>query len=265
MVSTKSATKLVKQELAERKNTKIVATVGPACSSYEKLLELAQSGVNVFRLNFSHGDHPTHLAVIDNIVKLNKDTGWHLSILADLQGPKLRVGKIENNALQLNAGDIVTFTDEECLGTKDKIYMSYKGFAKDVTPGEKVLLDDGKFTFEVLSTDSIGEVKMMVIYGGVLSSNKGVNLPDTKTSLPCLTEKDLEDLDFILTQPVNWIALSFVRRAEDIRDLRQRINKAGHSALICAKIEKPEAIVNIDAIIKETNAVIRYNISDDLP
>ncbi len=256
MVGTQSQAKIVKQELAERKNTKIVATVGPACSSYEKLLELAQSGVNVFRLNFSHGDHPTHLAVIENIVKLNKETNWHLSILADLQGPKLRVGKIENNALQLNAGDIVTFTDQECLGTKDKIYMSYKGFAKDVTPGEKVLLDDGKFTFEVLSTDSIGEVKMMVIYGGVLSSNKGVNLPDTKTSLPCLTEKDLVDLDFVLTQPVNWIALSFVRRAEDIRDLRQRINKVGHSALICAKIEKPEAIDNIDAIIKETNAVM---------
>ena len=244
-------------QLEDRKSTKIVATVGPACSSYNQLLELAIAGVNIFRLNFSHGDHSVHLEVIQNITAINAKYGFHLGILADLQGPKLRVGVIENNALELKEGDIVTFVNEECIGTKEKIYMSYQKFAADVEPGEKVLLDDGKFVFEVVETDSIGTVKLKVIYGGVLSSKKGVNLPDTKTSLPCLTEKDLRDLDFILTQPnVNWVALSFVRRAEDILDLRQRLDAAKHSALICAKIEKPEAIDNLDAIIKATNAVM---------
>ena len=249
-------TKKTVSQLASNKNTKIVATVGPACSDIDKLLELAVAGVNVFRLNFSHGDHDVHLQVIKNITEINAKYGLHLAILADLQGPKLRIGVIENNGIDLKKDDIVTFVNQECIGTKEKIYMSYQDFAKDVQPGEKILLDDGKFTFEVVSTDKIGTVKMKVIYGGILSSKKGVNLPDTKTSLPCLTEKDLRDLDFILTQPVNWIALSFVRRAEDIRDLKQRIKAVGHNALICAKIEKPEAVENIDAIIKETNAVM---------
>ena len=242
--------------IADQKNTKIVATVGPACSSSAQLLELAKAGVNVFRLNFSHGEHSIHLQVIENITAINEKYGLHLSILADLQGPKLRVGVIENNALELKTGDIVTFVNEDVIGTKEKIYMSYKDFPRDVEPGEKVMLDDGKLVFEVTETDKIGTVKLRVIYGGILSSKKGVNLPDTKTSLPCLTEKDLRDLDFILTQPVNWIALSFVRRAEDIIDLRRRIDAVKHPALICAKIEKPEAIDNLDAIIKATNAVM---------
>ena len=134
--------------------------------------------------------------------------------------------------------------------------MSYKDFAKDVEAGEKILLDDGKLLFEVVETDRISTVKLRVIYGGMLKSKKGVNLPDTKTSLPCLTPKDLADLEFVLTQPVNWIALSFVRRAEDIRDLKARIKAAKHPALVCAKIEKPEAVENLDEIIKETNAVM---------
>jgi pyruvate kinase len=250
-------TKISQLTVADHKNTKIVATVGPACSAYDQLLELAKAGVNVFRLNFSHGDHPTHLGVIENINAINRDFGLHLGILADLQGPKLRIGEIENDALDLKDGDIVTFVNYKCVGTKDAIYMSYKDFPKDVEAGEKILLDDGKFVFEVIETDKIGTVKLRVIYGGILSSKKGVNLPDTKTSLPCLTEKDLIDLDFVLTQPtVNWIALSFVRRAEDIRDLRRRINAVGHAALICAKIEKPEAVENLDEIISATNSVM---------
>ena len=242
--------------VADKKNTKIVATVGPAVAAYDQLLELAKAGVNVFRLNFSHGEHAVHEQVIKNLTYINEKYDLHLSILADLQGPKLRVGKIENDALVLKTGDIVTFVNYDCLGTMEHIYMSYQDFAKDVQVGEKVLLDDGKFTFEVVETDGIGTVKLRVIYGGTLSSKKGVNLPDTKTSLPCLTEKDLVDLEFILTQPVNWIALSFVRRAEDIIDLRQRINAVKHPALICAKIEKPEAWENIDSIIRATNAVM---------
>lgn len=243
-------------QLAANKNTKIVATVGPACSDLSKLLELAEAGVNVFRLNFSHGDHDMHLQVIRNIVEINNKYDLHLSILADLQGPKIRIGVIENNGIDLKKDDIVTFVNEDCIGTKEKIYMSYKEFPKDVQAGEKILLDDGKLTFEVISTDRIGTVKMKVIYGGILSSKKGVNLPDTKTSLPCLTEKDLRDLDFILTQPVNWIALSFVRRADDVIDLKNRIKAAGHNALVCSKIEKPEAVENIDSIIKESNAIM---------
>ncbi len=243
-------------QLTEHKNTKIVATVGPACSEIPQLLELAKAGVNVFRLNFSHGEHAVHLKVIENLTFLNKEYDLHLSILADLQGPKLRVGMIENNALELVPGDVVTFVNYDCIGTKEHIYMSYQNFPMDVEPGEKVLLDDGKFLFQVVETDKLSTVKLKVIYGGTLSSKKGVNLPDTKTSLPCLTEKDLRDLEFILTQPVNWIALSFVRRAEDIIDLRQRIDAVKHPALICAKIEKPEAIDNLDAIIKATNAVM---------
>jgi pyruvate kinase len=243
-------------QIADQKNTKIVATVGPASNKYEQLLELALAGVNIFRLNFSHGDHNIHLQVIQNITLINEKYGWHLGILADLQGPKLRVGVMENDGLELKEGDIVTFVNEDCIGTKEKIYMSYKDFAKDVNTGERILLDDGKLVFEVLETDKVGTVKMKVIYGGILKSKKGVNLPDTKTSLPCLTPKDLADLDFILTQPVNWIALSFVRRPEDVIDLRSRINAAKHPALICSKIEKPEAVANIDAVIKASNAIM---------
>ncbi len=242
--------------VADKKNTKIVATVGPACNEYNQLLELAKAGVNVFRLNFSHGEHATHLKVIEYITYINEKYGSHLGILADLQGPKLRVGMMENDGLEVKEGDIITFVNEDCIGTKDHVYMSYKEFAKDVKVGEKVLLDDGKLSFEVVETDKISKVKMRVIYGGILKNKKGVDLPETNTSLPCLTPKDLADLEFILTQPVNWIALSFVRRQEDIFDLRDRINAVKHPALICAKIEKPEAVENLDSIIKASNAVM---------
>ncbi len=244
------------QPITYQKNTKIVATVGPACNQYSQLLDLANAGVNVFRLNFSHGKHEDHLKVVQHITYINEKYNRHLSILADLQGPKLRVGLMENDGIEVKTGDILTFVNEECIGNKDKIYMSYKDFAKDVEAGEKILLDDGKLLFEVVETDRISTVKLRVIYGGMLKSKKGVNLPDTKTSLPCLTPKDLADLEFVLTQPVNWIALSFVRRAEDIRDLKARIKAAKHPALVCAKIEKPEAVENLDEIIKETNAVM---------
>ena len=237
-------------------NTKIVATVGPASSSYEKLLELVHNGVSVFRLNFSHGSHEDHLNTIEKITRINRENGLHISILADLQGPKLRVGKIENNGLEIKEGDILTFTNEECLGTKEKIYMSYELFARDVEPGEKVLVDDGKLVLEVVETNKIDSVKLKVLFGGVLSSNKGVNLPNTKISLPSLTEKDLNDLEFILKQPVNWIALSFVRSADDLIDLQRRIDEKGHPAKIISKIEKPEAVEELDKIIKYSNAIM---------
>ncbi len=238
------------------RNTKIVATVGPACNTYEKLLDLVRSGVSIFRLNFSHGTHDDHKAVIDHIVRINGEFDAHVGILADLQGPKLRIGKVENNALELNPGDILTFKDQECIGTKEQIYMSYDYFARDVRPGEKILVDDGKLVFEVLETNKVDTVRLKVLFGGILSSNKGVNLPDTAVSLPSLTQKDLNDLDFILTQPVNWIALSFVRKASDVEDLITRIENAGHPAKVISKIEKPEAVHNIDHIIKASNGIM---------
>ena len=244
-------------KIVDHQNTKIVATVGPACSSYAKLLELVQAGVNIFRLNFSHGTHEDHLQVINHINYINEKYNLYVGILADLLGPKLRVGKIQDNALQLETGDILTFTNEQCIGTMEKIYMSYERFAKDVKVGERVLVDDGKLMFEVIETDKESIVKLKVLYGGVLSSNKGVNLPNTNISLPSLTEKDEKDLAFMLTIPsINWIALSFVRTAKDMKDLQKRVEAAGHSAKIMAKIEKPEAIERIDKIIKASNGIM---------
>lgn len=250
-MSTKSKLRVVSGQ-----KTKIVATIGPASSSYENLLRLVQAGVDVFRLNFSHGSHEDHQVVIDNILKIRSDHQVPVSILADLQGPKLRVGKMTDGVIDIKPGDILTFSNEECIGTKDKIYMSYQLFPQDVKVGEKILVDDGKIELEVISTNGTNEVKLKVLFGSVLSSNKGVNLPETSISLPCLTEKDLKDLEYVLTQPVNWIALSFVRTAQDIKELRDKIEEAEHSAKIIAKIEKPEAVLNIKSIIKATDAVM---------
>ncbi len=236
--------------------TKIIATIGPASSSKAVLTDLVKAGVNVFRLNFSHGTHEQHQEVIDNILEINQTYNLHIGILADLQGPKLRVGKIENNALEIHPGDILTFVNEECIGTKDRIYMSYDHFAQDVKTGEKVLVDDGKIVLQVVSTNQKDEVKLKVLFGSILSSNKGVNLPETKVSQPSLTPKDIEDLDFILTQPVNWVALSFVRQSHDMKDLKRRISEKNHFAKVIAKIEKPEAIRNIKEIIKASDGIM---------
>jgi pyruvate kinase len=245
-------------KVTDHQNTKIVATVGPACSSYEGLKSLIIAGVNVFRLNFSHGTHDVHGGTIEKIVKLNEELGTHVSILADLQGPKLRVGIMEGEGLPVAEGQVVTFTNTKCVGNAERIYMSYPQFAQDVTVGERVLVDDGTLVFEVVETNGTDTVKLKTLFGGVLKSNKGVNLPNTKISLPSLTEKDLVDLKYILAeQPlVNWIALSFVRYAKDLKNLRKYIDDAGHQAKIISKIEKPEAIENIDKIIKHSNAIM---------
>ncbi len=246
----------MKSKITDHQNTKIIATIGPASSSYKMLSKLVKAGVDVMRLNFSHGTHEDHKKVIDHILRINEELGTHISILADLQGPKLRVGEIKDNALELKEGQEIIFTNEKCVGTAKKVYMAYQQFPSDVRKGEKVLIDDGKIELEVLETDRISEVKLKVTNGGVLSSRKGVNLPNTKISLPSMTLKDEKDLEFILTQPVNWIALSFVRSAEDMKGLARRVEAAGHRAKILAKIEKPEAIDNIDKIIKHSNAIM---------
>ena len=243
-------------KLNDQQNTKIVATVGPASSSPEILKELMIAGVDVFRLNFSHGTHEDKKQIIDHILRLNQELKVHTGILADLQGPKIRIGKMEGKGLALEKGDVITLVNEPCIGNKDRIYMSYVDFPTDVNVGETVLVDDGTLQFKVVSTDGISTVKLEALFPGLLKSNKGVNLPDTKTSLPCLTEKDRTDLEYIMTLPVNWIALSFVREANDVKELRKILNANNNPMRIIAKIEKPEAVENIDKIIKASDAVM---------
>ncbi len=243
-------------EISKFQKTKILATVGPSSNSYSTLLDLIKAGVDAFRLNLSHGAHEDHLKVFENIQYINKKYKTNISVLADLQGPKLRVGEIENGSMPLKKDDLLCFVNKECIGNKDQIYMSYEQFAKDVTVGEKVLIDDGKVELEVVETNHQDEVKLKVLYGTSLSSRKGVNLPDTNLSLPSLTEKDLNDLDFIMKHPFNWIALSFVRSPKDIEDLRARLKSKNHRAKIIAKIEKPEAIKHLDEIIQVTDGVM---------
>ncbi len=237
-------------------NTKIIATVGPAISEYSKLLQLVHAGVDVFRLNFSHGTHEDHLKIINHIQYINQKYNFHIGLLADLQGPKLRVGDIKGGKLILKAGDEIIFTNKPSEGTRQSVYLSYEKFASDVSIGETVLVDDGKLLFEVIETNQKDTVKLKTIFGGELKPNKGVNLPQTHVSLPCITEKDSKDLDFILQQPINWIALSFVRSANDIKQLKKRIKSKNHPAKIVAKIEKPEAIDNIDKIINRADAIM---------
>ena len=247
--------------------TKIVATVGPACDTYEKLLELVKAGVNVFRLNFSHGAHADKLSIIEHIRKINTTEPYNISILGDLQGPKLRVGEIENNALEIFPGDILTFTNEKLVGTKDRIYVSYPNLHKDVKIGNKIMIDDGKMEVKVVSLEPNNDVKVEVTMGGILSSKKGINLPDTKISLPALTEKDLEDLEFIIDQQLDWVALSFVRSVEDIIGLKEKLNAKKSKTKIIAKIEKPDALVNIRDIIIESDGIMiaRGDLGVELP
>ena len=245
-----------KIKIVDRQKTKIVATLGPASSSEENLLALVKAGVDIFRLNFSHGTHEDHLTVIERITKLKEKYDLPVGILTDLQGPKIRVGKIKDGKLELSPGDVLTFVSEPCEGTKEKIYMSYTNFAQDVNVGEKVLVDDGKLVLKVIETNSKDTVKLEVLYGSNIASNKGVNLPDTAISQPSLTSKDLKDLAFILTQPANWIALSFVRHATDITELQKIIAENNHYAKVIAKIEKPEAVKNIKQIIKVSDGIM---------
>lgn len=236
--------------MLNRKKTKIVATLGPACSTREVIKDMIDAGVNVFRINFSHADYKDVKEKIDIIRSLNDEFNYNTTILADLQGPKLRVGVMKEDIV-VNPGDIVNFTTaEDVLGTAEKVYMNYKQFPNDVNAGERILLDDGKLIFQVLETDKKTEVKTVVIQGGPLRSKKGVNLPNTKVSLPALTEKDIKDAIFAIENNVDWIALSFVRTSKDLEDLQDLIAKHGdHKIPIIAKIEKPEAVENIDKIV----------------
>jgi pyruvate kinase len=236
--------------------TKIVATVGPACDTYEMILGLVKAGVNVFRLNFSHGTHEDKLKIIEFIRNINTTEPYNISILGDLQGPKLRVGEIENNALLVKEGDILTFVNEKCVGTMEKIYVSYPNLAGDVKLGNKIMIDDGKIEVQVKEITKKGDVKVMVTLGGVISSKKGINLPDTKISLPALTDKDLVDLEFIIEQELDWVALSFVRSVKDIVIIKSKLAEKKSKTKVIAKIEKPEAVANIREIILESDAIM---------
>ncbi len=231
------------------KKTKIVATLGPATDTKETLTQLAKEGVNVFRINFSHADYDIVRKQVKRIREINEENGWNVAILADLQGPKLRVGVMKEGTV-LEDGQEFTFTTDECEGDSEKAFMTYQNFPRDVRAGEHILVDDGKLMFEVVSTDKKANVVTKVVVGGPLSSKKGVNLPNTNISLPALTEKDRKDAIFALSQEVDWIALSFVRTPEDLRMLRDLIKQnSEYRVPVVAKIEKPEAVENIDALI----------------
>ncbi len=236
--------------LNKRKKTKIVATLGPATSKKETLKAMLDEGVNVFRINFSHADYDDVKERIEMIRELNDEHGYNAAILGDLQGPKLRVGVMQHEVVVTEGDEIIFATGERFEGTKERVYMTYERFPQDAKPGERILLDDGKLIFEVVSTDKKSEVKAKVIQGGPLKSKKGVNLPNTNISQPALTEKDIEDAIFAIEQKVDWMALSFVRHAEDLKQLEELIKKhSDHKIPIIAKIEKPEAVENIDKIV----------------
>jgi len=236
--------------IQKKKKTKIVATLGPATNNKEILKAMIDEGADVFRINFSHAKYADVEKRIKMIRELNEEFGYNTAILADLQGPKLRVGVMDHEVV-VNEGDEIIFeTGKEFKGSKNRIYMNYDNFPKDVKPGERVLLDDGKLIFEVIKTDKKSQVLTRVVQGGPLLSKKGVNLPNTNISQPALTSKDIEDALFAIGQKVDWIALSFVRHAEDLMELEEIIReKSDHKIPIIAKIEKPEAVENIDKIV----------------
>jgi len=249
------------------KKTKIVATIGPACSDKETLKEMFLSGLNVCRLNFSHGSYEDHANVVQIIKELNQETGLNVAILADLQGPKIRTNEIENNGVELINGREIIVGIQKIVGTAEKFSINYDRLPAEVNPGERILLDDGKIILEVISTDKKDSFKAKIIQGGILSSKKGVNLPNTKISMPSLTAKDLEDLNFALDHNVDWIGLSFVRSAKDIVELKKLIAAKKCKAKVIAKIEKPEAIDEIDQIIAESDGlmVARGDLGVEIP
>ena len=247
--------------------TKIVATIGPASASKEVLREMIVSGMDVCRLNFSHGSYAFYSELIRTIRELNEETGSTIAILADLQGPKMRVGEMADGPIELVPGAELVITTDPVKGRVGLVSTSYTLFPQDVQKGELVLLDDGKLRLEVIATDGKKTVTTRVIHGGPLSANKGLNLPNTKISLPSLTEKDRQDLEFALDHDVDWIGLSFVRGARDIIELKEIISQREKHARVVAKIEKPEALNEIDAIIRESDAlmVARGDLGVEIP
>ncbi len=236
--------------------TKIIATYGPACSDIKVMEGMVQSGVDVFRFNMSHGDHKQHIDGYQKVRQINKEHNLNIAILADLQGPKIRLGEVRDNMEVLETGQEVEITNKECVSTFKKLYVSYKSLPKEVQIGDAILIDDGKIELRVLSTNRRNKIIAKVINGGKISSNKGVNLPDTKTTVPALTEKDKKDLKFAIANGANWIALSFVRSPQDVLELKEIIGKKNSYMKVMAKIEKPEALLCLDEIIKVSDGIM---------
>ena len=205
--------------------TKIIATIGPASASKEVLRELILAGMSICRINFSHGDYDAVKKVLTNVRQLNKEMGTYVGVLADLQGPKLRIGEVAGGGVEIVEGKAITITTKPCISDAKRVYITYPQFPKDVAVGDNVLIADGKLLLRVTGTNRKDEVKTVVVHGGMLNSKKGVNLPNTKISMPSLTEKDLKDLKFALEHKVEWIGLSFVRTVNDVVDLKERIKK----------------------------------------
>lgn len=239
----------------QSKRAKIIATLGPASEKREVIIQLIEAGADVFRLNFSHGTHDDHLQRINMINEINEELGTNICTLQDLQGPKIRIGQMENGEAEIVPGQQLIISTEDVMGTSEMVSTTYKPMATDVVPGDLILVDDGKLQLEVVSTDKTS-VTTKVIHGGMLKSRKGINLPNTAISAPSLTEKDREDLEFGLEHDVQWVALSFVRNAKDIHELREIIDSKGKQTKIIAKIEKPEAVADIDEIIEATDAIM---------
>lgn len=237
------------------KKTKIIATVGPASNTIEKLEELIKAGADIFRLNFSHGSHDDHLKVINHVRALNEKLGTHVCLLQDLQGPKIRMRDVENGGVEIINGQDLIITTEKMIGNSQKVSTTYQSLVDDVAVGDMILVDDGKIELKVKAING-KEVTTEVVHGGILKSKKGINLPFSNVSAPSMTEKDIEDLEFGLENDVDWIALSFVRKAEDVLDLKRRIAAKGKHIRVIAKIEKPDAIKNIDEIIDASDALM---------
>jgi len=237
------------------KKTKIVATIGPASRNKETLAELIKAGANVFRLNFSHGSHDDHQKTIEMVRELNEELGSNVALLQDLQGPKIRVGKVENDGVPIAPGQQLIITTDEMIGTSEKVSTVYEGIVNDVKPGDAILVDDGNIELKTIKVEG-NEVYTEVVHGELLKSRKGINLPNSNVSAPSMTEKDIEDLEFAFQFDLEWVALSFVRKASDITEIKERIKKAGVNTKVIAKIEKPEAIDNLVDIIAETDGVM---------
>lgn len=239
------------------KKTKIIATLGPSTSSIETIESLIKEGVDVLRINFSHSTHKEAEFLIKSIRKINDSLSKNIAILADLQGPKLRIGDVVDDT-NLNFGEKITIkTDKSFKGNKNKLFLNYQNLAKDINIGEKILIDDGKIILKVIDIDGKHEVTAEVLQGGELSSNKGFNLPNTNISQPALTDKDIDDAIFSAKHNVDWIALSFVRNGSDIKSLVKLLeNNTSHRIPIIAKIEKPEGVKNIDEIMKYSSGIM---------
>lgn len=239
-----------------RSQTKVIATIGPASANRDILLKMIKEGVDVIRLNFSHSNQQEHLKVINLVNEINAEYGLNIGLLADLQGPKLRIGQVENNLVFLKEGDNLELVTFPCTGNSARLFINYNNLPSDVRTGDIILIDDGKIKLEVAGTNNTDTVFTKVVYGGELSSKKGVNLPDTKISLPSMTDEDKSNALFAIENNVDWIALSFVRKAEDILELKQFISRNNGLSGVIAKIEKPEAVNDLERIIDATDAVM---------